>query len=316
MKSLCRLGMAALAALAMDAAASCGAAFCAVNADWGTQGAVDPGFRLDLRYESIDLDQPRQGRRRVGAGAVRRHHDEIETRNRNWVATADWTPAPRTALSLAVPYVDRAHAHIHNHQGHAIFDAWDFRGIGDVRLQLRHVLGIDEDAGRLAAWGALLGMKLPTGSRDERNADGLVAERSLQPGSGTTDAIAGLFWHSMSASGWSWFGRAQATLPLRERDGFRPGNQVQLDAGARYALDARWGLMLQVNALWKDRDRGAQAEPEDSGQAGLFASPGVSFAITRDAQAYVFYQRALHQRVNGVQLTAGWSALAGVSWRF
>ncbi len=54
---------AALALLATDAAASCGAAFCLVNTDWSAQGAwAESGARFDLRYETIDLDQPRRGR--------------------------------------------------------------------------------------------------------------------------------------------------------------------------------------------------------------------------------------------------------------
>jgi hypothetical protein len=33
-------------------------------------------------------------------------------------------------------------------------------------------------------------------------------------------------------------------------------------------------------------------------------------------QLYAFYQHALYQYVNGVQLTANWSAVAGISARF
>ena len=311
--------LAASCALAVPADASCGAAFCIVNTDWATQAtAVDGGLKLDLRYEHIDLDQPRFGRDRVGVGEVHRHHDEVETRNRNWVATAEWNVAPLWALSIAVPYVDRTHAHVHNHQGRAILDTWEFRGLGDVRVQVRHAIAewTEEPQMRMSSWGAIAGVKLPTGRRDRRNGEGLLAERTLQPGTGTTDAMLGAYWHSMSATGWSWFARVLASLPRNERDGFKPGKQLQLDGGARYAFDARWAAMLQLNAVAKSRDRGAEAEPEDSGQVGVFASPGLSFAISESAQLYAFYQRSVYQRVNGVQLTADWSALAGVSWRF
>jgi hypothetical protein len=74
--------------------------------------------------------------------------------------------------------------------------------------------------------------------------------------------------------------------------------------------------MLQANALYKGRDSGVNAEPDDSGQSALFLSPGVSVSLSRDAQLYAFVQVPLWQKVNGVQLTADWSALAGVSWRF
>ena len=74
--------------------------------------------------------------------------------------------------------------------------------------------------------------------------------------------------------------------------------------------------MLQVNANFKGRDSGANAEPDDSGQRQVFVSPGASWNLTRDAQLYAFVQMPVYQAVNGVQLTAGWSALAGVSFRF
>jgi hypothetical protein len=41
-----------------------------------------------------------------------------------------------------------------------------------------------------------------------------------------------------------------------------------------------------------------------------------SVNVSKSAQLYAFAQFPLYQKVNGVQLTADWSALAGVSWRF
>jgi hypothetical protein len=303
----------------LEAAASCGAAFCVVNTDWSSQGGpIDEEPRFDLRYESIDLDQPRQGRHRVSVGAVPRHHDEVETRNGNWVASADWSFAPRWAAMLSAPYVDRDHRHVHNHRGEQVPESWRFRGAGDARIQVRHERVVDEaDPASPRSWGATLGVKLPTGRHDVANADGERAERTLQPGTGTTDALLGVFWHGAAPlEGWSWFTRAQAVIPMNTRDEFRPGRQLQLDAGGRYAWGASVGLMLQVNAHVRGRDRGAEAEPEDSGQRAVFVSPGISWNASPEAQLYAFVQVPVYQSVNGVQLTADWSALAGVSFRF
>ena len=74
--------------------------------------------------------------------------------------------------------------------------------------------------------------------------------------------------------------------------------------------------MLQANFQVKGRDRGANAEPEDSGQRAVFVSPGISWNASRNAQVYAFVQVPVYQWVKGVQLTADWSAVAGVSWRF
>lgn len=300
--------------------ASCGAAFCLVDTDWSAQGAwVESGVRIDLRHERIDLDQPRAGRGRIAFGSLPRHHDEIETRNRNWIASADWNLGARWGIAAALPYVDRDHRHVHNHHGERLLDAWSFRGVGDARVQARFVAAAATTAetARASAWGFTFGAKLPTGKRDAANGAGALAERSLQPGTGTTDALVGAFWHGAAPlDGWSWFARAHAQLPLAARDGFRPGRQWQLDGGVRYAPTPRLGLMLQANGIAKARDAGANAEPADSGQRMLFASPGISWNATRHLQAYAFLQLPLYQRVNGVQLTADWSAVAGLSLRF
>ena len=308
----------ALCALAFDAAASCGAAFCVVNTDWSTQGAwSEPGFRFDLRYELVDLDQPRSGRDRVAVGQVPQHHDEVETRNRNWVASLDWNVSPRWSLGVALPYVDRDHLHIHNHRGARLEERWNLRGMGDARVMANYRLGIEGTPESPRAAGLVLGVKVPTGERDQANGEGEVAERTLQPGTGTTDAIVGAFWHGGAPlDGWSWFARAQAQLPMKERAGFEPGRQVQLDAGARRAFGDSFALLLQANVLAKQRDSGAEAEPELSGQRAIFVSPGVSWNASRAVQLYAFVQVPAYQKVNGVQLTADWSALAGVSWRF
>lgn len=58
------------------------------------------------------------------------------------------------------------------------------------------------------------------------------------------------------------------------------------------------------------------AEPDGSGGRYLFLQPGVSYALTNDVQVYAFYQQSIYQYANGVQLTAPWSATAGVAARF
>ena len=161
------------------------------------------------------------------------------------------------------------------------------------------------------------GVKLPTGKHDVANGDGELAERTLQPGTGTTDLLLGTYWNGAAPlSGLSWFARAQAALPMNSRAGYKPGKQLSIDAGLRYAVARDVGLTLQVNYHAKAGDSGGEAEPEDSGQRMVFVSPGVSWNVAKSAQLYAFVQVPVYESVNGVQLTAGWSAMAGVSWRF
>ena len=204
-----------------------------------------------------------------------------------------------------------------DHRGEKLGERWDFRGLGDARAQLRYEFVPMIDADRPRAAGITFGVKLPTGKYDVANGEGALAERTLQPGAGTTDALIGAYWHGLAPqSGWSWFTRAQTTLPLNSREDFKPGRQLQLDTGVRYALGNTVGLMLQANFQVKGRDRGANAEPGDSGQRAAFLSPGISWTLAKDTQVYAYAQVPVYQSVNGVQLTADWSALAGVSLRF
>lgn len=83
-----------------------------------------------------------------------------------------------------------------------------------------------------------------------------------------------------------------------------------------YPWIGRIALQLQLNTLWKNRDTGANAEPEDTGGTFVHISPGVSVPLRAKTRLYGFVQVPLVQKVNGVQLTADWSVAAGLSHRF
>ena len=315
-----RLLLAAALLGAGTAHASCGAAFCSLSTDWSTQGAwTEPGVRADLRYEYIHQDQPMSGSRRVGVGEIPQHHDEVSTVNRNWLATIDYTLDQDWALDASVPYSDREHLHIHNHGGGQIPEQWDFTRAGDARVVVRRRLASFEDAAAhsVGTAGINVGLKLPTGSTTVTNGDGDRAERTLQPGTGTTDLLAGAYYsQALPLRDLSWFVQGLVQLPLNSHEDFRPGHRVTADAGLRYLASEKTSLLLQVNALWRGRDAGAQAEPEDSGGRAFFLSPGVGYALTNDVQVYAFLQLPIYQYVNGVQLTARRAVAMGVSARF
>ncbi len=279
---------------------------------------LEPGTRLDFRYERIDQDQPMSGSRKVGVGEIPRHHDEVFTHNRNYVTTLDHTINGDWGVSLVLPYVYREHFHIHNHMGAQEEERWNFNDLGDARVMARRRLAsFDSTAPSLGTLGLTFGLKLPTGQVNVVNDDGERAERSLQPGSGTTDLLLGLFYSSLRPTkSLSSFIQAQAQLPLNAHEDYRPGNRLSLDTGVRYALGESWGALLQANLLWRGRDRGLQAEPEDTGGTSLFLSPGVSLGVGKSLQAYGFFQVPLYQYVNGVQLTARKAFTIGANLRF
>ena len=301
------------------ALASCGASFCMVNTNWNLQGfAPEAGFRVDLRYEYIDQDQLRSGRDRVAPGQIPRHHDEIRTINRNLLTEIDYTFNRDWGVAATVPIVDRNHSHIHNHGGAQLLEQWAFTRVGDIRVLGRRQWMTEEGATRrLSFYGINFGVKLPTGDKDVHNINGDRAERSLQPGSGTTDLLLGGYYSGvLPAADSSWFLQGLLRQPLNSREDYKPGRRVTLDLGYRYEASESIGLMIQLNALYRGKDSGVQAEPADTGGRFLFVSPGISYAMTKSTQLYAFIQKPLYQHVNGVQLTADWSAVIGVSARF
>lgn len=294
------------------ARASCGATFCSVNTQGETQGAwTEPGLRLSLRYEYIDQDQLRAGAKKVEPAGVPGTEDELRTLNRNIQVGMDYTFNPAWAVSAQVPVVQHDHRHVHN-DAPPEYEIWNLASLGDLRLSGRYQKALSSDD----TVGIQFGLKLPTGKFDETNDHGLLAERSLQPGSGTTDTLLGIYsYHRLAGATTTLFVQGLWQRPVNERDDYRPGQQLSLDAGLRYALTRNLNAQLQLNLLWKDRDRGLNAEPDDSGGRSAFLSPGASYALTTAVQLYGFVQLPLYQYVNGTQLTADWSAVAGISWR-
>jgi hypothetical protein len=310
------LAVFALCLFSTPGQASCGASFCTVNTDWNVQGVfAEPGGRAELRYEYLKQDQLRAGSHKVSPGELPADHDELYTRNQALFGTLDYNFGD-WGVSLVVPLVQREHEHIHRDEGE--LEAWDFSGVGDVRVAARRQWRLGGDVTSSAqSFGALGGLKLPTGSTTTANGDGEFAERSLQAGTGTTDAFAGAFYQvSWPQQDLSAFAQGVYSGALNSHDGFRPGNRLALDAGVRYDATPEVALLVQLNALWRGRDGGSAAEPEDSGGRYLFLSPGLSWSISRNLQLFALAQLPLYQYVNGVQLGANWGATAGIGWRF
>ncbi|HUF19482.1 MAG TPA: transporter [Burkholderiales bacterium] len=304
----------AIATATAPANAGCGTAFCSINTDWSTQGAwTERGARLDLRYEFIDQDQPRAGTSKIAVGAIPKHHDEVRTINRNLIGTYDYTFDANWGMSIVVPVVSRDHQHIHNHHGAALYEAWNFTRLGDVRFTGRYRFVPETPE---SSFGLQFGLKLPTGEFNVQNADGDIAERSLQPGTGTTDGIIGAFSHGRLGRTAAWFAELNLQAAFERREQYKPGETLGFDVGVRYPLGERVAALLQMNTLYKGKDSGRNAEPDDTGGKFMHLSPGLSVGLGDKTQLYGFVQLPLYQDVNGVQLTADWAAVAGISLRF
>jgi len=305
---------AAWCALAGSASASCGSIFCPVNTNWDVQGNPLPtGARIDLRYAYGEQKDLRSGTDKISPDEVDLEEIEQETLNRNLFATFDYTLSQTWGLSVQAPLMNRSHSHLVSDTGEE--ESWDFDALGDMRVLARHRFA----PGPAWTWGFGAGLKLPTGGFDETNDAGAVAERSLQPGSGTTDAVLSVSGNRQALIHQhpsAWFVEAQAQHAFNERSGYEPGGQLVLDAGLTFGATPKLNVLVQTNVLLKERDSGEEAEPEDTGGTFAFLSPGFAYAVNSDVSFYGFLQLPLYQDVRGVQLTADSAFSFGVNYRF
>ena len=114
----------------------------------------------------------------------------------------------------------------------------------------------------------------------------------------------------------SWFAQVLYQQAVSTKDEFTSGKQFQLNLGYRYPLTHELQALLQLNPSIKDRDSGANAEPDLSGSRAVFLSPGLSYAFADDFQLYGFLQLPIYRNYNGIQLSVNWAFVAGATLRF
>ena len=297
--------------------ASCGSAFCVINTDWTTQGMLDEAgaIRLDLRYEFIDQNSLRHGSHSISRAQDNEEEIELRTLNRNLLATLDYIVDKNWSVTAFMPVVDKSHSHISDPEDTAVRESWDFTRMGDMRLLTTYRFDNGDNPSRNI--GIRAGIKLPTGDYKIRNDEGVLAERSLQPGTGSTDFILGAFYSAVGFShNSSWFAEGTVQTPLETQDHFRPGNQYQLNIGYRQPVTESLQALLQINSIVKERDTGSNSESDVSGLKTIYLSPGLSYGVSKNIQTYGFVQLPVYRYVNGTQLSADWSAVVGMTMRF
>lgn len=109
-------------------------------------------------------------------------------------------------------------------------------------------------------------------------------------------------------------GQLAVTQALDSREDFRPGRRIEVAAGWSHAFSAGIGSVVQLNYRHRERDRGAEAEPENSGSTTVELSPGLTVGTGGMSTLYAYVQLPLYQEVNGIQLVPrnsfapGWTA--------
>ncbi|MEX2089146.1 MAG: hypothetical protein WEB62_05205, partial [Bacteroidota bacterium] len=170
----------------------------------------------------------------------------------------------------------------------------------------------------------LVGVKLPTGLTNLKNAEGEEAEVSIQPGSGSTDGIIGFQYRQTVASVPTISGE-YSSLPLEAAvtyqfngagtSGWRFGNILLAHAGTSYQFSQRASLLFQVNGRIQDfADPGSTREPrENTGGTWIFASPGLRVEIIEAVSGFAFVQIPVYRNVHGIQQASRYNLQFGLS---
>lgn len=320
-----RLFIAALAALlclasvpfaAVPAAASCGAENCPLDqaARWD-----EASFHFELSQQYIDQGQPRIGTEDALVGQIASHEDEVRTVNRITMGRASYSWSPAWTASLALPYVDRTHEHIHNDLGEQEYLRWKYHGIGDLEAGITRRTGGSGMRGFLTA-----AVKAPTGVRNVEEIGGDQPEPTARPGTGS--------WDFMGGAGAEWRLRVMAFhnrggVPLRASvngrwngrgtERYRVGSEVTAHIAAE-APAFSWGtFLLQTNLRVhaKDDVGDTDAEAGNTGGTSLYVSPGMRVG-GGGTYVYGLVQIPLYQRVNGIQLVSDSNLFVGLTHAF
>jgi hypothetical protein len=296
------------------ACSSCG---CTLNSDWATQGlAAGKGWRFDLRYDYFNQSELRSGSDSVDRGRIELPSEsEVQqtTVNRNTTFGLEYSPQASWGVGVLLPYFDRFHSTIG--EGDTDISTSHSRGIGDLRVIARWAGFSPEHT-----TGLQFGVKLPTGRTDDRFRSGPLAgdivDRGLQPGTGSTDLLVGVYHFGTLATNWDYFAQGMLQQPLASKDDFRPGTGINLSIGTRYVANRVFVPQLQLNVRAEKRESGANADVPNSGATLAYLSPGFTLNFSRRFAAFAFVQAPVWQRVNGLQIEPRYAVSAGLHYIF
>jgi hypothetical protein len=305
--------------------ASCGSSSCPIDLHALQFG--EGKFSLDLSFQYIDQDQPRIGSRRAQIGAIPSDHDEIRTINRLATLQLNYSLSERFQMAVTLPYVSRSHVHFDAEN--ARNERWNFADFGDAAVQGRVRLFVSDAPEHSSLW-LTGGVKLPTGTRCEIGSTGEDAEVTIAPGSGSTDALLGVTYHSGVVRNTAlqgelghttlipYFVALNARMNGRGTNDYRRGHEVQLNAGTEYPLTSAIHLLGQINSRIVAKDAVGQTnENRDlTGGQYVYLSPGVRVLLASKTSIYGFVQLPIYQHVNGLQLTSKANYVAGIRKSF
>jgi hypothetical protein len=308
------------------ACASCG---CSLNSDWGTQGLSNQaGWSADIRYDYLNQNQLRSGTKKISPAVAATttnsqtgDYAEIEkfTKSQTITTTLDYNNGEAWGVSLVAPAISRTHSTLGvGGDGYSVGNgAYDSKssGIGDIKLIGRYY-GLSEQKNV----GIQLGLKLPTGQKNQTGSTGTAVDPGLQLGTGTIDLIIGAYYHDNWSDDLGYFGQVLYQRALNhstmDAGSYRTGDSINLNVGVRYEAYEWIQPTLQVNSRFVKADSGVAADTYATGGTLVYLTPGAIIPVGKSASIYSSVQLPIYQRVNGIQLTPSYIFSVGAKFNF
>lgn len=286
---------------AAQACASCG---CTLTGDWLSQGlAAQPGTTFSLRYDYIPQTTLQSGRTTVDRSAIQLPTDrEIEkyTYNHSVTATLDRQFANDWGIDVQLPFLTRPHSTIAEDTTEPSHS--DTHGIGDLRIVGRWQ-GLSTPG---TVTGIEAGLVLPTGQfRQKFNSgpeEGEEVDRGLQPGTGTVQAVLGVYHLGAVTKELGYFAQANGQFAVDSRDGYKPGAFVQASGALNYTHWRNITPQLQMTFRRTWRDEGPDSDRPNSGGTQVNIAPGLSAKLGTKLVGFSYVELPVYNRVNGYQL--------------
>ncbi len=314
--------------------ASCGSANCFLVT--GTQeGIATPGqLVLDLSYRWIPMDRAQRGSDRISEAVVPGidfengrivptdqpgAHREFRTNNELAQADISYGVTERFALTLAIPFLNnRWHEHDHRQSNGSFgnFQRQDSaNGFGDLRLNGKYALWVSTR--HLLVGG--VGVKTPTGEYKLLNHDGAINEPTIQPGTGSWDGIASVYYaYQIIPHQFDTFFSSSYQITTQNDLKYQFGNTLLLNGGVNTRFGENRNVIgsLQVNLRQTPRDEFRGREVPSTGGLWVYLTPGVKVQASPNTALYVHLQLPLYQKVNDENLVPRYGLILGISHAF
>ncbi len=220
-------------------------------------------------------------------------------------------------LELRMPYVRRDNIkESHADEPDEVHHHGDAEGFGDLKAigyyRLTHLLNTGVETTVIA------GLKMPTGKTNDRDVEGQVFEAEFQPGSGSWDPILG-------AAVSKRFG--DVSLDANVLYTFVTEGTQDTDLGDifNYNLAVSYRVMkerpsldlsLELNGIWRDKQKVDGVKDSNSGGNVLFLSPGLRIGWAHKVMGYFSVGVPIIDNPYGIQNDTEVRIVGGLSFLF